>query len=479
MKYRSRSPGNGSMGKSLEPFFDPKSVAIVGASERETSSGGAVLRNMQIARYRGELIPVNPKGGTILGLPARKSLKDLSRPADLVVVVVATSGILDIVREGASSGHKNFLILPGGFVEAGEEGRKRDAELRALAAQHGLIIAGPNCAGIINLLDCNNACAPTFLRDLPKGGGVAFLSQSGAIAEELIEKSHRLDIPLGAIVSIGNGMHLHVDDYFAQLANDPRCTSVLIYLESIEDRERFKREARALAAKKSLVALIGGRTGPGNRASQAHTGGSGWNENEIESFCAECGMVRVMSLRQLMLAGKGFGRYPQGFGKRVLLLSNSGGPGVLATDAAAAAGLDLAPLPQALADRLKSSLPPEASVANPLDLLADAREERFGETFQGVLDVAASAYDAVLMIHVVPFMVDADPVIARLAQLSARAPMPLFHSMMGTLEHRDAWFAKMEASGVPMFNDVEEMAWTAGVLARYPATRQALAAARA
>jgi acetyltransferase len=185
-------------------------------------------------------------------------------------------------------------------------------------------------------------------------------------------------------------------------------------------------------------------------------------------------MVRVASLRQLMLAGKGFGRYPQGFGPRVLILSNSGGPGVLATDAAAAAGLDLAPLPDALAARLKASLPPEASVANPLDLLADAREERFGDTFTAVLDAAAHAYDAVLMIHVVPFMVDAAPVIDRLAQLSARSNLPLFHSMMGTLEGRDNWFAKMEASGVPMFNDVEEMAVTAGLLARYPRLRAGL-----
>jgi len=463
------------MHKSLKPFFDPKSVAIVGASERATSSGGAVLRNMQIGKFKGELIPINPKGGTILGLPVRKSLAELSTPAELVVVVVAQAAILDVVREGAKNGHKNFLVLPGGFAEAGAEGRQRDAELRVIAAEHGLTIAGPNCAGIINLLDRNNACAPTFLRDLPKGGGVAFLSQSGAIAEEVIEKSHRLDIPLGAIVSIGNGMHLHVDDYFEQLANDPRCTSVLIYLESIEDGERFKREARALAAKKPLVALIGGRTVPGSRASRAHTGGAVWTEDEIARFCADCGMVRVLSLRELMLAGKGFGRYPQGFGKRVLLLSNSGGPGVLATDAAASAGLDLAPLPDALATRLRSFLPPEASIANPLDLLADAREERFGDTFQGMLEVAAKAYDAVLMIHVVPFMVDAGPVIERLAELSAQAPMPLLHSMMGTLEHRDAWFAKMEASGVPMFNDVEEMAWTAGVLARYPAIRRNLA----
>lgn len=459
------------MARPLKPFFDPASVAIVGASERLTSSGGAVLRNMQIGGYQGELIPVNPKSATVLGLPARKSLAELPQPAELVVVVVAPPAIVDVVREGAESGHRNFLVLPGGFVEAGEEGRARDAELRAVADEHGLTIGGPNCAGIINMLDPANACAPTFLRDLPKGGGVAFLSQSGAIAEELIQKSHRLDIPLGAVVSIGNAMHLHVDDYFPHLADDPRCTSALIYLESVPDPGRFRAAARAFAARKPLVALIGGRTEPGSRASGAHTGGSGWSEAEIEGFCRDCGMVRVMSLRQLMLAGKGFGRYPQGFGRRVLVLSNSGGPGVICTDAAAAAGLELAPLPEPLAAKLKEFLPPEASVANPLDLLADAREERFGETLRAALELAADAYDAVLMIHVVPFMVDAAPIVERLAELSARAPLPILHSMMGTLEDHDAWFARMEASGIPMFNDVEEMAWTAGALARYPATR--------
>lgn len=462
------------MVRPLKPFFDPASVAIVGASERLTSSGGAVLRNMQIGGYKGELIPVNPKSDSVLGLPARKSLKELPAPAELVVVVVAPPAIVDVVREGAESGHKNFLILPGGFIEAGEEGRRRDAELRALAEALGLTIAGPNCAGIINLLDRGNACAPTFLRDLPKGGGVAFLSQSGAIAEEVIEKSHRLDIPLGAVVSIGNAMHLHVDDYFAQLGADARCSAALIYLESVPDRARFVRAARAFAVRKPLVALIGGRTEPGSRASQAHTGGSAWSDGEIEAFCRECGMVRVVSLRQLMLAGKGFGRYPQGIGRRVLILSNSGGPGVLCADAAAAAGLELTPLPSALAVRLKAFLPAEASVANPLDLLADAREERFGATLQATLEAAAGTYDAVIMIHVVPFMVDAGPVIARLAELSADAPLPMMHAMMGTLEERDAWFARMEASGIPMFNDVEEMAWTAAVLARYPDVRAGL-----
>jgi acetyltransferase len=193
----------------------------------------------------------------------------------------------------------------------------------------------------------------------------------------------------------------------------------------------------------------------------------------IEAFCASCGIVRVTSLRRLLLAGKAFGRFPQGLGKRALILSNSGGPGVLCADRASLEGLELGALPQAMADVLRQQLPPEASIANPIDLLADAREDRFGLAFEAAMTHAAQAYDMVLMIHVVPFMVDAGPVIARLAELAATANLPVMHSMMGTLPDKVSWFAEMERAGVPMFNDVEEMAEASGLLARYPDLRSA------
>jgi acyl-CoA synthetase (NDP forming) len=181
----------------------------------------------------------------------------------------------------------------------------------------------------------------------------------------------------------------------------------------------------------------------------------------------------VTSLRRLLIAAKAFGRFPQGLGRRALILSNSGGPGVICADRAALEGLELGALPQPMADVLRQQLPPEASVANPIDLLADAREDRFGLAFEAAMTHAAEAYDMVLMIHVVPFMVDAGPVIAKLAGLAPGARLPLMHSMMGTLPGKADWFATMERAGVPMFNDVEEMAEAAGLLARYPALRDA------
>jgi acyl-CoA synthetase (NDP forming) len=189
-------------------------------------------------------------------------------------------------------------------------------------------------------------------------------------------------------------------------------------------------------------------------------------------------VLRVTTLRRLMLAGKGFAAFPQGIGKRVLILSNSGGPGVLCADQADTEGLDLVALPERMAATLRAALPGEASVANPLDLLADAREDRFGLVFEAMLREGRAAFDAVLGIHVVPFMVDADPVVARLAALATDAGMPFLHSMMGTLPDKTGWFAKLEAAGVACFDDVESLAECAGLLARYPALRAEAAATK-
>jgi acyl-CoA synthetase (NDP forming) len=217
-----------------------------------------------------------------------------------------------------------------------------------------------------------------------------------------------------------------------------------------------------------VIFLMGGATGPGARAATAHTGAIANSDAAMDAFAAEACMIRVKSLRRSLLAAKGFARYPQGIGPRVLLLSNSGGPGVLATDCADAEGLRVVDLPPPMAAALRAALPPEASVANPLDLLADAREDRFGLTFESAIKFGVGHFDAILGIHVVPFMVDAHPIVARMAELAKTVPMPMLYSMMGTLAGKAEWFATIERAGVPMFNDVEEMCQCAGLLAQYP-----------
>jgi acetyltransferase len=452
---------------SLPSVLSPASVAIVGAGDRATSSGGAVLRNLLKSGFKGRIVPVNPKGGELLGLPVCTTLAEVAPACDLAVVVVRPDLILDVVREAAASGHGNLLILPGGFAEGGEEGKARDRELRALAAQHGLTIAGPNCAGVIDLLRPKSPFAATFFRDLPRGGNVALISQSGAIAEEVIGSSHLQALPIGAVVSVGNAMQLGLTEYLEHYGADDACRCVLLYVESFGDADRFRAAALEVSKRKPIVALMGGRTQPGRDAAFRHTGSQAMPDFEAEAFCNAAGVIRVKSMRSLMLAGKAFGQHSGGIGRRVLILSNSGGPGVLCTDLCSEAGLQLDQPPEALAQRLRALYPPEAVVANPLDLLADAREDRFGATLQAVLELAPHAFDAIVMIHVVPFMVDADLVVERLATLSRGAPLPILHSMMGTLEKKREWMARMEQAGVPMFDNVEDMAEAAGLLARY------------
>lgn len=467
------------MAHDLKPFFAPASVAVVGAAERPTSSGGAVLQNLRIAGFAGEIVPVNPKGGTMFGIAVRKSLAELNRPAELAVIVIRPDLILDAVREAASTGHRNLLILPGGFAEAGDAGLARDRELRALIAQEKLTVVGPNCAGIIHL-PAGARFAATFLRDMPLGpnrhGMAAFITQSGALGEEAIAASKALTVPLGSLVSVGNAVHLGVADYLEFLGDQDSVSVVLLYIESVEDAARFGRVARRVVAKKPVVALIGGRTAAGAAAAMRHTGATAQSEAKIEALCRDACLLRVKSLRQLMLAAKGFGSFPQGIDRRALILSNSGGPGVLCADEAAAQGLDLPDLPHAMAAVLRANLPAEAAVANPIDLLADAREDRFGFTLETAIRHGAGAFDAILGIHVVPFMVDAAPVIARMAALAPTVTLPLLYSMMGTLPGKTEWFAAMEAAGVPVFNDVEAMVECAGLLARYPALRARAAA---
>jgi acyl-CoA synthetase (NDP forming) len=388
-------------------------------------------------------------------------------PVDLVAVLVRPDSILEVVTEAADTGHKNILILPGGFAEAGESGRVRDASLRELASARGLTIGGPNCAGVINLLDPKSPFAATFFRDMPRGGPVAMISQSGAIIEEAIDASHVHNIRLGAVVSVGNSMHLGIIEYLEQMGSDERCNAILLYVESFSDAARFGEAARAAAKAKPVVALVGGRTAAGRDAAFRHTGSRPPDDAATDEFCRRSGIVRVKSLRRLLLAGKAFGAFPQGIGKRVLLLSNSGGPGVLAADQVVDEGLVLPELPAAMSAKLRSFLPLEASVANPIDLLADARADRFSATLAAALEMGKRHFDAILMIHVVPFMVDAGAVVEALAGLCKAAKLPILHTMMGTLERKGDWFASMEDAGVPTFKDAEDMCIAAGLLMRH------------
>ncbi|MSO80543.1 MAG: hypothetical protein EXQ97_02645 [Alphaproteobacteria bacterium] len=323
--------------------------------------------------YRGRVVPVNPRGGRIFGHDAVASIGAVTPPDELVVVVVRPGAVIEVVREAAASGHRHVLVLPGGFAEAGAEGRARYAALRALIEETDIVGAGPNCAGRISM-DAAWPHAPTFFRDLPPcagpRGGRAFVSQSGALIEESMARANAGRPPISALVSVGNGLQLGVEGYLDYLGCDPAIAAVLLYVESVSDPRRLRAVARRVAAIKPVGALFGGSTAPGATAA-AYTGAAANSDAAIEAYAADCAMLRVRSLAELLLAARGFGFYPNGRpGRRVLVLSNSGGPGVRASGRAAGTGRDLAPLPTAMAATLRAILPAEPAIANPLGLLA-------------------------------------------------------------------------------------------------------------
>src|SRR6185437_12531087 len=218
----------------LTPFFAPRSIAVVGAGERPTSSGGAVMQMLRLAGYGGRVVPVNPKGGTIFGYEAVTSIAAIDSPVDLAVIVIRPDAIVEAAAEAADRGIRNLLILPGGFAEAGPSGVARNEALLKLAAERGVTVAGPNCAGIVHL-DPKWRFAATFLRDLPPGtkegaeaNGLAFISQSGALAEEFIDKANTRGLPLTSVVSVGNAVHLGVEDYLAWLGERPEIGAALL-----------------------------------------------------------------------------------------------------------------------------------------------------------------------------------------------------------------------------------------------------------
>src|SRR5262249_19245105 len=262
------------MTRDLSPFFAPRSIAVVGAGERATSSGGAVMQMLRQAGYGGRVVPVNPKGGAIFGYQSVTSIAAVDPPVDLAVIVIRPDPILHAVMGPADRGVMSLLLLPGGVAEAGPVVVQRNEELLKLAAARGLTVAGPNCAGIVHL-DPAWRFAATFLRDLPPGAasnGLAFISQSGALAEEFIDKANARGLPLTSVGLAGNAVHLGVEAFPAGLGARPEIGAALLYVESIEDHERFRAVAREVAAKKPVIALFGGRTEVGGRAAAAHTG---------------------------------------------------------------------------------------------------------------------------------------------------------------------------------------------------------------
>ncbi len=351
-------------------LFEPRSVAVVGATPKKGKIGNTILSNLE--NFAGEVYAINPSHTEILGFPCYPSLLD-APDVDLAVIAIPAASVLEVVEQCGKKGVKNVVVISAGFKEAGREGANLEAKLVKICRKYGIKLVGPNCLGIIN---CHNGLNATFSILTPKPGNIAFLSQSGAFVLAVMEYFNAAGLGFSKIVSLGNKAILDESNFMEMLADDKHTDVIMLYLEGIENGRRFMEVAKKLSKIKPIIALKSGKTDAGARAASSHTGSiAGSYEACIAAF-RQSGVINASSSEELFDFARLLARHQDVDGD-VAIVTNSGGPGVMAADAVEEADLRLASFSKETIDALKSILPPEANFYNPVDVLGDADAERF------------------------------------------------------------------------------------------------------
>jgi acetate---CoA ligase (ADP-forming) len=390
---------------SLRPFFDPKSVAVLGASAREGSIGGTICRNIAEAGFPGAIYPVNRSGESIAGLPAHQSVEELPRDIDLVVICLPAEAVLDGARVALARGVRALCVISAGFAEVGPEGRAREEELLGLVRGHGARLLGPNCLGLaVTAARLNATFAP---RSFPPGR-IGFSSQSGALGLALLERSATRALGFSSFVSIGNKADVSSNDLLEYWEDDPATDVVLLYLESFGNPRRFGRIARRVARSKPILAMKSGRTRSGARAAGSHTAALAGSEAAVDALFRQAGVLRAVTAEELIDMAALLSTYSPPRGRRVAIVTNAGGLGILCADACEAAGLELPGLAPETTAALRELLPPEASVANPVDMLGSATASSYRRALPVVL--ADPGIDAVIALFIPAATVRAEDV---------------------------------------------------------------------
>jgi acetyl coenzyme A synthetase (ADP forming)-like protein len=401
---------------SLRPFFEPASVAVVGASRRRGSIGGELFRNVLEADFTGAAYPVNRSGEPVAGVRAFRSIEEIPEPVDLAVLCLPGAQVVDAARAALAQGVRALCVISSGFAETGAEGAERQERLLELVRAHGARLVGPNCLGIaVSGPRLNATFAP---RALPPGR-IGFSSQSGALGLALLEKATERRLGFSAFVSIGNKADVSSNDLLEWWEEDEATDLVLLYLESFGNPRKFGRLARRVARRKPILALKAGTTGAGARAASSHTAALAGSEAAVDALFRQAGVLRARTLEELVDAAALLSSQPLPRGRRVAVLTNAGGLGILCADACEAAGLELPELAQETRAALAEHLPAEASVANPVDLLGSATAATYAAALPPLL--ADPHVDALIALFVPPVVAGAEEVAAAIAGTVERA----------------------------------------------------------
>lgn len=373
-------------GSALDAVFYPQSVAVVGASTRAGTVGNDIFRNLLTAEFNGPVYPVNPKARAIYGVHAYKSLGDIPEAVDLAVLIVPAAGILGVTREAIDKGVKALVVISAGFKETGHEGAELEIKLRDLVRAAGVPLIGPNCLGVINT-DRDVRMNAAFGRKMPTAGNLAFISQSGALCTSVLDYAEERHMGFSKFVSFGNKADVSEIDLLAYLAKDEKTDVIAMYLEDVSNGRRFIETARDIfwETGKPMLCLKSGRSPEGAKAVSSHTGSLAGSDSVYDALLIQSGVQRVDTIAELFDYAALYTTQSLPRGNRVAIITNAGGPGIMATDAAIRYGLRLAELSDETRDKLKPLLPAAASLRNPVDVIGDARSDRYKAAVHTVL----------------------------------------------------------------------------------------------
>jgi acetyl coenzyme A synthetase (ADP forming)-like protein len=450
---------------SIRSLLYPRSVAVIGASREPGTIGQLLSKCIMQHGFSGVVYPVNPNAEAIMSVKAYPSVLDCPGDVDLALIAVPAPLVAKVTDECGRKGVHGIVVISDGFKERGGEGVQREQELRDIALGHGMRIVGPNCMGVINTDPAINLNA-TFSQVFPPQGAVAFLSQSGALGLSILEYANNLNMGISTFVSVGNRADISSNDMLQYWEQDQGTKVILLYLESFGNPHKFARTARRVSAAKPIVAVKGGGSAAGSRAASSHTGALATPQIASDALFRQAGIVRVNALEELFNVATLLSNQPVPRGNRVAIVTNGGGPGIIAADACEHYGLALPELSPEGIEVLRSMVKRDITFRNPLDLTAGATEEEF----KGVLKILADdkQFDAVLTIFIPPTIVDlkeAEEAIRRVAPLFQRQKKPLMACFMG----QRGFKTKMGTSGkfVPCYPFPEEAVFALAKAAEY------------
>jgi len=429
----------------LEAFFRPRGVAVVGASREKGKVGHDVLQNLIRYEFEGGIYPINPKADEILGLKCYKSVSEVPGEVDLAIVVVPAKIVPMVIDDCGSKGVGGAIIISAGFKEVGREGAELEREVIARARNHGVRIIGPNCLGLIDTTSSLNA---SFAAGMPDRGSIAFISQSGAFGTAILDWALCERQGFSKFISVGNKADVDESDLLEAIGKDEETNVILAYLESVSDGRHFLEAAREVTRRKPVVILKSGVTSAGAKAASSHTGALAGSDAAYTAAFKQAGVLRAHTVEELFDTATAFGLQGTIRGNRVAIVTNAGGPGIIATDAVENCGLTMAEFGRETLNQLSSALPPAANIYNPVDVIGDAGADRYDAALKAV--IAADRVDGIIVIVTPQTSTRIAETAALVCRQAAATDKPVLACFMGGERIREG-FDTLNNGGVPNY----------------------------